>query len=47
MSGLLLGRNGVGREREREVDGWMDGWTEDIPVILVEDPENQVKNFAN
>ena len=32
------------RKRKREVDGWMDG---DVPAVFVEDPENQVNNFAN
>ena len=46
IAGGLLVREGMGMEREEEEQRgrWMDG---DIPVILVEDPENQAKNFAN
>ena len=46
IAGGLLVREGMGMEREEEEERgrWMDG---DIPVILVEDPENQAKNFAN
>ena len=44
----MLGREWGWKERKRERGRWMDGWMDgDIPVILVEDPENQVKNFAN
>ena len=47
--GLLVGEGmGMEGEEEDERGGWMDGWMDgDIPVILVEDPENQAKNFAN
>ena len=44
----MLGRELGWKERKRERGRWMDGWMDgDIPVILVEDPANQVKNFAN